>query len=41
MLDELVEITERVKYTIWEALANTGGIMGFIFLIAEILIGGA
>lgn len=40
-LDEEVETTERVIMTIWDALAATGGMMGFAFIVVDIIIGGA
>jgi hypothetical protein len=36
----MVETTERINTTIWDAFSYTGGIMGFIFIAVDVLIGG-
>ena len=40
LLDEEVDIIERVNLTVLDTLANTGGIMGIIFILMTILLGG-
>eukprot|EP00350_Pseudokeronopsis_sp_OXSARD2_P008113 CAMPEP_0170551880 /NCGR_PEP_ID=MMETSP0211-20121228/9873_1 /TAXON_ID=311385 /ORGANISM="Pseudokeronopsis sp., Strain OXSARD2" /LENGTH=105 /DNA_ID=CAMNT_0010859325 /DNA_START=728 /DNA_END=1045 /DNA_ORIENTATION=+ len=37
-LDTNVEATERTNMTLFDALAQTGGIMGFIFITLELLL---
>jgi hypothetical protein len=37
-MDDEVTLTDRRVYTIVEALSSTGGIIGFVYLIIEIMI---